>query len=247
MWYLIDSGFKDPYYNMAYDESLLDAVQDRETVFLRFFNFRVPSISIGYHQKIDSWLLDLERKGVSWVRRQTGGRAVIHSNDFTYSLVFHHDNPLIGGDVIDSYKKIALGFKRAFDKLDIPTTIQRGKAHPRKLMKSVFCFSVPSLAEIVWKRKKIIGSAQFRKKGIVLQEGTIMLKEPGSIFPRIPEMATIKEAKKGEVSLDEMKEAVTIGFEQTFHICFKDLLENPIRKELISKYLSIKWNLEGLM
>ena len=64
MWYLIDTGFNDPYFNMAYDESLMDCVSDENTVFLRFFNFSPISVSLGYHQKAGGWLRDLENKGI---------------------------------------------------------------------------------------------------------------------------------------------------------------------------------------
>lgn len=245
MWYLIDTGFKDTYYNMAYDESLMGVLKDKETVFLRFFNFEPLSISIGYHQKVAPWLYDLEGKGVKWVRRRTGGRAVIHSNDFTYSFIFHSDNPIIGGNIIESYKKIAQAFKNAFDILNIPTEIQRGKSRTVRNVKRHLCFSATSIAELTWKGKKIIGSAQFRDKGVVLQEGTIMLDEPGSIFPTVPEMATVREARGREVTLKEMKEAVVRGFEKTFSIHFEIYKEDPIKEEILHKYSSPEWNLGG--
>lgn len=245
MWYLIDTGFKDPYYNMAYDESLMGVIKNKGTVFLRFFNFEPVAISIGYHQRVEEWLNDLEGKGVKWVRRQTGGRAVIHSNDFTYSFIFHRDNPIIGGNIIESYKKIAQAFKNAFDTINIQTEIQRGKIRTVRNVKRHLCFSATSIAELTWKGKKIIGSAQFRDKGVVLQEGTIMLDEPGSIFPTIPEMATVREARGREVTLKEMKEAVVRGFEKAFSIHFESYKQKPLREELLRKYSSMDWNMGG--
>ncbi len=245
MWYLIDTGFKDPYFNMAYDESLMGAIENNETVLLHFFNFKPASVSIGYHQKVEQWLLNLEEKGVQWVRRRTGGRAVIHCNDCTYSLVFQRDNPIIGGNIIESYKRIALGFKKAFEILGIPTSIQRGREKTSGRKKVPLCFSATSLAELTWRGKKIIGSAQFRNKGIVLQEGTIMLCDPGSIFPKIPEMATVKQACGRDISLKEMKESIIRGFEEAFSIHFEKFKEDPLKDELLCKYSSKEWNLDG--
>ncbi len=243
MWYLIDTGFKGPYYNMAFDESLMDVIEDREIVFLRLFNFKPVSISIGYHQKVEDWLLDLEKKGILWVRRRTGGRAVIHCNDFTYSFIFHRANPIIGGNIIESYKKIAQAFKKAFDILNIQTSIQRGKNRNMRRPRSPLCFSATSISELAWKGKKIIGSAQFRNKGIVLQEGTILLDEPGSIFPEVPGMATLREARGSEVTLKEIKESVVRGFKEAFSIHFESYKENSLKEELLEKYSSPEWNL----
>jgi lipoate-protein ligase A len=243
VWYLIYSGFKDPYYNMAFDESLMGCIKDKKTVFLRFFNFEPAAISIGYHQRIEKWIEDLERKDIKWVRRRTGGRAVVHSNDFTYSLVFRRDNPDIGGSIIESYNKIAKAFRKAFEILNIPTEIQQGKIRPSKRVKSHLCFSSTSIAELTWNGKKIIGSAQFRDKRVVIQEGTIMLDKPGSIYPNIPEMATLREASGREVKLIEVKNAVLQGFEETYSIHFKRRKFKPLEEELLRKYSSVEWNL----
>ncbi|MCK4526949.1 lipoate--protein ligase family protein [candidate division WOR-3 bacterium] len=242
MWYLIDTGLNSPYYNMAYDESLMDVIKDKETVVLHFFNFEPVSITIGYHQKVEPWLEDSEKKGILWVRRPTGGRAIIHCNDCTYSLLFHRDNPIVGGNILNSYKKIAAGFKKAFEYLDIPTLINRGKTPHIKRPKTPLCFSSTSFAELSWINKKIIGSAQFRNRRVVLQQGTIMLDQPGPLFPDIQSMATIKEACGKEVSLSEMKESIIQGFKETFCIKFSEYRDNPLKENLLNKYRSKEWN-----
>ena len=244
MWYLIDTGFCDPYFNMAYDESLMDYVKEKETVFLRFFNFSPVSISLGYHQKVGYWLKDLESRGFKWVRRRTGGRAVIHSCDCTYSLVFHRDNPIIGGNVIKSYEKVSLAFKKAFELLGIKTYIKRGKLKNRKERSSEMCFSSMSLADLCWEDKKIIGGAQYRVKDVILQQGTIMLKNlPG--FSLDSGMATVEMAAGKEVELNMLKAFIVKGFEKAFGICFDEFDKDPIKKSKVLLYSSDGWNLEG--
>ncbi|MEJ2567529.1 MAG: hypothetical protein P8Z50_01405, partial [candidate division WOR-3 bacterium] len=211
MWYLIDTGFKDPYFNMAYDESLMNFVFDRDTVFLRFFNFSPVSISLGYHQKAGKWLGELEKKGFKWVRRRTGGRAIIHSSDCTYSMVFHKNNPIIGGTIVESFRKISFGFKRAFEFLGVETEIERGSLEHCIKRDSRMCFSSISLSDLCWGKKKIIGSAQYRQKDVVLQQGTIMLKAPDG-FPVDTHVATIEMAARKEVTLRELKRLITKGF-----------------------------------
>ena len=226
---------------MAYDESLMDYVKGRETVFLRFFNFSPVSVSLGYHQKVGDWLKDFEIKGFKWVRRRTGGRAVIHSCDCTYSLVFHRDNPIIGGSVVDSYEKISLAFEKAFELMGIKTCIQRGRLKNRKEHGSEMCFSSISLADLCWKNKKIIGGAQYRVKDVILQQGTIMLKTPPG-FSLDSGMATVEMAAGKEVELDVLKSFIVKGFEKAFDVCFVGFGEDPIKKSKVLQYSSDEWN-----
>ena len=244
MWHLIDTGFKDPYFNMAYDESLMDFVSDRQTVFLRFFNFSPVSISLGYHQKAGIWLGELEKKGFKWVRRRTGGRAIVHSSDCTYSMVFHKNNPAIGGSIVESFRKISFGFKRAFEFLGIETDIERGAIKSRRKKNERMCFSSISLSDLCWEKKKIIGSAQYRQKEAVLQQGTIMLKPPDG-FPVDPSVATMEMAAGKKVSLSELKNLIIMGFESYFNISFEEYKKNPLREKILQKYSSPDWNLKG--
>jgi len=244
MWYLIDTGFNDPYFNMAYDESLMDYVGDQHTVFLRFFNFSPVSVSLGYHQKAGDWLRELEDRGIKWVRRRTGGRAVVHCSDCTYSMVFHRSNPFIGGNVIESYGKISFAFKKAFELLGIETTIKRGTSMSKKQRNSKMCFSSISLADLCWGEKKVIGSAQYRDKDIVLQQGTIMLKTPKG-FTINSGMATVKMAAGKEIELDEIKSLIIQSFESTFNISLENFSKNPLKKILLLKYSSAEWNFKG--
>jgi lipoate-protein ligase A len=244
MWYLIDTGFNDPYFNMAYDESLMDCVSDENTVILRFFNFSPASVSLGYHQKAGGWLRELEDKGIKWVRRRTGGRAVVHSFDCTYSMVFHRRNPFVGGNVIESYGKISSVFKKAFELMGVETSIKRGVSTIERNRKSKMCFSSISLADLCWEERKIIGSAQYRDKDIVLQQGTIMLKTPEG-FPINSGMATVKMALGKEIELRKLKSLIIKAFENSFNISFESFNKNPLRKNTLLKYSSAEWNFKG--
>jgi lipoate-protein ligase A len=244
MWYLIDTGFNDPYFNMAYDESLMEFVKDKNTVFLRFFNFSPSSISLGYHQKTGDWLRVLEGKGFKWVRRQTGGRAIVHLNDCTYSLVFHRDNPVMGGNVIESYRKISSAFKKAFELLGIRTSIKRGVLMLKEDLDSEMCFSSKSLADLCWRDKKIIGSAQYRNKDVILQQGTIMLETPTGFDPA-EGMATLRMAVGEEIALHKIKMLIIQAFKMEFNVSFEKFDKNPLKKKLLLKYSAPDWNFRG--
>ncbi len=215
-WFFVDTGFKDPVYNMNFDEELMDYIKDKDITILRFFNFSPPSITLGHNQEIPEWVLKLNEKGYPYVKRPTGGRAVIHSNDFTYSICFKRDNPLIGGTILESYKKISEGFKKAFEMLGIKVE----RAESRGSTTSDLCFDDISIYELSYKGKKLIGSAQARRRDVCLQQGTCMLDEPEEPFPKSQGMITIKEAAGRKVELEEFKEIVKKAFEKTFKVYF---------------------------
>lgn len=226
-WFFIDTGFKDPFFNMDFDESLMDYIQDKDITILRFFNFSPQSITLGKNQEVPEWVLRLSEKGYPYVKRPTGGRAVIHSNDFTYSICFKRDDPLIGGTILESYKKISEGFKRAFEMLGI--TPERSESKGRSF--SELCFDDISIYELSYKGKKLIGSAQARKRDVCLQQGTVMLDETDEPFPKSSGMITIKDATGGKIYLEEFKQIVKDAFKEVFNIYFKDfkLLQNVKR------------------
>lgn len=218
-WFFIDTGFKDPFYNMNFDEETMNYLNDKEITIFRFFNFSPSSITLGQLQEVPDWVLKLNEKGYPYVRRPTGGRAVIHSNDFTYSICFKRNDPLIGGTILESYKKISEGFKKAFEKIGI--NVERAESKGRQT--SDLCFDDISIYELSYKGKKLIGSAQARRRDVCLQQGTVMLDEPEFPFPKSSGMITIKEAVGRKIELEEFKEIVKKGFEETFKITFSQI------------------------
>ena len=99
-WRLIDSGYADGATNMAVDEAIMRAVAERLVPpTLRFYGWQPPCVSIGYAQSLEAEI-DLERcrrDGVDWVRRPTGGRAILHTDELTYSVAAPQDDPRTAG------------------------------------------------------------------------------------------------------------------------------------------------------
>jgi len=236
-WSFIDTGFRDPYFNMGFDEALMNFVEKTGKPVLRFFNFSPPSITIGFHQRVSEWIISLGKKGYPFVRRPTGGRAVIHSGDMTYSLAFPQSDELVGGSVLESYKKISQGFGKGFEILGLDVKLER-KSGDRD---SDLCFNSPSWYEFTFKGKKIIGSAQVRRFGICLQQGTLAAKKPDNVFPHMPGLISVEEALGKRISLEDIKKAVKKGFEEAFGITFIPLKYDSI-SPLTEKYSSRDWN-----
>lgn len=181
-WAIIKSGRQDAFYNMAMDELLMDKVRDGEiTAALRFYEWQIPTLSLGYFQKIHKEI-DLDKVndyGYQIVRRQTGGRGVLHDKELTYSVVLPESYEDMPGTVTESYRVLSNGLLEGFRALGLSAefSIPKDKAERQNLTKirSSVCFDTPSWYELVVEGRKIAGSAQMRKNGVIMQHGSILL------------------------------------------------------------------------
>jgi lipoate-protein ligase A len=162
---------------MALDEAILEAVSSEATPpTLRLFAWTPPCLSIGVAQKTAE--VDRARLGgLGWdlVRRPTGGRALLHTDEITYSLAAPTGNPLVVGGVLPSYRRLGAGILRGLELLGLRARVQREEALSDRARANPVCFEVPSAYEITVDGKKLVGSAQVRRRGGVLQHGSLPL------------------------------------------------------------------------
>jgi lipoate-protein ligase A len=163
-------------WNMAVDEAILEAAgsgQSRPT--LRLYAWNPACLSLGYAQSFADVDLDrLRANGWEVVRRATGGRAILHTDELTYSVTAPPDEPRVAGTVLESYQRLARALVWAVHALGLPVEMEEHAA-PASAAKGPVCFEVPSAYEIVVEGKKLVGSAQARKREGVLQHGTFPL------------------------------------------------------------------------
>lgn len=174
---MLNTGFSDGATNMAIDEAIMQAVaENRAPPTVRFYGWRPPCVSIGYAQSLRGEI-DLNicrRKGYTWVRRPTGGRAVLHIDELTYSVVAPQGEARVAGDILTSYRRLSLGLVAGLRSL-VCDVYQAGLLDNNSTDKSAACFDVPSHYEVTALGRKLVGSAQFRRKGVVLQHGALPL------------------------------------------------------------------------
>lgn len=183
-WRLLCTGYTDGFRNMAIDEAILLACrQGLVPPTVRFYGWKPPGLSLGYLQRVEGQI-DLEacrRLRVDVVRRPTGGGAVLHDQELTYSVVCPEDNPIFPPDVLGSYKVIASCLVDGFRHLGLDARVvsfreKRGNLNPGSARGApAVCFSAPSWYEITIGGKKVCGSAQRRIPGAFLQHGSIPL------------------------------------------------------------------------
>ncbi|MCI3920926.1 lipoate--protein ligase family protein [Paenibacillus sp. TRM 82003] len=181
-WRLIRSGACSPDYNMAADEAIMQAVGAGEAPpTLRFFGWNPATLSIGYFQKAadEVRLYEVRARGLGFVRRPTGGRAVLHDAEVTYSIVVPEKYPGLPSSVTESYRVLSEGLVRGFRRLALDAAmVSLGSDEEKAKYASVgsaACFDSPSWYELVVDGRKVAGSAQVRQHGAVLQHGSILL------------------------------------------------------------------------
>jgi lipoyl(octanoyl) transferase len=225
-------------WNMAVDEAILEQVAAGSSPpTLRLYAWAPACLSLGRAQPAsDIDLAALERLGWSLVRRPTGGRAILHTDELTYAVIAHARNPVMLGGVMDSYRRIARVLLSALDRLALPAQADQKYEIPDGLRADgPVCFEVPSNYEITVSGKKLIGSAQARRKEGVLQHGTLplsgdlarisqVLVHPDAqsqtlAAQRILQHATTVESVLGrKVTWIEAAQAMQDAFEETFSV-----------------------------
>ena len=164
-------------WNMALDEVLMESVEQvKVPPTLRLYAWDPPCLSIGYAQPYkDIDFIRLNDLKWDWVRRPTGGRAILHTDELTYSVIAPSFDPRVSGGVLESYQRLSSALMAALHSLNIPAESQPNRASMRDQLNGAVCFEVPSNYEIVIHGKKLIGSAQARRKHAILQHGTLPL------------------------------------------------------------------------
>ncbi|MHC1740886.1 MAG: biotin/lipoate A/B protein ligase family protein [Anaerolineaceae bacterium] len=184
-WRLIISPPASGDWNMAVDEALLQsAAKLQSPPTLRFYSWDPPCLSLGYAQPFsDIDLSKLANQGWTLVRRPTGGRAILHRDEITYSISANQEDPFVTGSLLESYRRISIVLLRALQLMGVEARAdQEYESQSHQQRKEPVCFEVPSNFEITANGKKLIGSAQARKLGGVLQHGSLPLYgEIGSI------------------------------------------------------------------
>jgi lipoyl(octanoyl) transferase len=229
-WRLLNTGHLDGATNMAIDEAISRAVQAGLVLpTLRFFGWNPACLSLGQAQPG----ADVDREacraaGVDVVRRPTGGRAILHTDELTYSVIAPDNDPRVVGTIVESYRRLSEGLLNGLKLMGVPTRqVQQPDGHDRD--QGPVCFEVPSNYEIVFGGKKLVGSAQMRKPGVVLQHGTIPLH--GDIarialyltsrpdLDRVRQRATTVEAAIGRViDFDTAAHLMAQGMAETLNL-----------------------------
>ncbi len=257
-WRLIDSGPCDAYYNMALDEAIAAEVRKGDSPpTLRLYGWDRAAVTLGCFQKTSDINIEYCRlHEIPIVRRPTGGRAILHGEELTYSFSAKTDKGPFSHGLLDSYKKISMAFLIALTKIGLRAGAKTEREKGRVLSRSTLCFQSSSFGEILVDNKKLVGSAQKRWNDCLLQQGSIPYisqeERLAGIFgaEKTVSMRDCMKALKDCLPLldaDTFRRAVASSFEEAFGI--RLLLSVPSKEEsllaaefLHRKYLQAHWN-----
>ncbi|WP_010303198.1 lipoate--protein ligase family protein [Kurthia senegalensis] len=270
-WYFINSGACSPSYNMALDEALLHWHSNGEMPpVIRFYEWNPATLSIGYFQKAhrDVDFDQLHKHNVGFVRRPTGGRAVLHEHELTYSIVVSESYPNMPKTVTEAYRVLSEGLLNGFINLGLDAYFSVPQTEAEKLAlqkpKSAVCFDAPSWYELVVEGRKIAGSAQTRQEGVILQHGSLLIdldqEKLLSIFKFKDEAAREKmrqnlplktvamnDLGKGTFTTTDCVKAFKRGFEEALEINLQPYTLTDEQRQFVeqlaqTKYESDEWN-----
>jgi lipoyl(octanoyl) transferase len=231
-WYYLNTGFNTGKFNMDLDEQL--AHNFNGIPILRVYGWKPFCISLGYNQNIeDINMLECEKENIDIVRRPTGGRAILHSEELTYSVIMDSD----GKGVHEIYKDISIALQRGLVELGAEVEFAKSQPDFQTLYKdksSIPCFTSSARYEIEYKGKKLVGSAQRRFDNIVLQHGSILIGDFHKQLPRFLSAGLnpkIKEKIESEINL----KTVTLNEILNRNLLFEDAASS-IRKGFELEY-----------
>lgn len=252
-WRLIVEDKSDGYYNMAADETILYHYPLIKKPALRVYGWRTPFISLGYNQDPHK-ILTIENS-VSFVRRITGGAAILHDRELTYSITCSKEDMRLPSGVKESYKVLCEFILHFYSRLGIEAKFACDVLSFGLGGYSDFCFSSVENFDLMINNKKIGGNAQRRKKNIIFQHGSIpqqvdfdmikrIIKNAGDLKDRVTCLDAIL---KRETNFFDLRNNLIESFQKVFDIDFSEegfsQEEIKTRDYLIeNKYKTREWN-----
>lgn len=236
-WYFLDTGISTPAFNMAMDEVLLNWHSKGEIPpVLRFYEWKPAGLSLGHFQKTVG-RIDIQaakERGIDIVRRPTGGLAVLHHKELTYSVIISEKHKMMSPSIIESYRVLSQGLLEGYRLLGISAELAIPDKPIGKTGTAV-CFEEASWYELEIGEKKAAGSAQTRQKGVILQHGSIPIEIDEEdlynlfIFPneKVKERAkngfkdkavSINRILGREATMEEVRVAFKNGFKKGLNI-----------------------------
>lgn len=252
-WKFLNSGVNSGRFNMDFDLFLAENIEP-ETAYLRLYRWHPYCISLGANQSENE--IDIKKTKydmIDVVKRPTGGRAILHSMELTYSFIY----PMLDNTSAKNlYNEINLALRKGlilFDNELNDIELEHNQPNFKKFYKSdlgAVCFAVSAKSELNLYGKKLVGSAQRKLGNVILQHGSILC---GNFHKRIVEYLKIdaerkremlseiesttidlKTALKKEIDYSKLSQSIRKGFEEHFNCIFEETEQTELEINLIS-------------
>jgi len=249
-WKYLNTGFNTGNFNMSLDVHLSEQNLEDEAIF-RLYRWNPFCISLGANQNINSVnKFKAEEDGIDIVKRPTGGRAILHAEELTYSVIYPVNQDSSVRDLYHDINLALLGGLKIYDSRLSEACLENNQPDFRELYKEnigSICFAASARSEIKYKGKKLIGSAQRKFNNAILQHGSILC---GSFHKNIVDYLNLSPVKKAEIkedisnkttdlknilneeiNFDRLSFSLLKGFEIYFNTKFEELNSNQFLME----------------
>jgi len=245
IWRVIDTGAGGPCENMALAEAMLKGcLEGKSQPGLHWYTWSAPAVTVGYFQDIEETVNReaCRAMGVRVVRRITGGRAVVHHRDLSFSLIVPSNGDMIPAGIRRSYRTIAQGFVEGLNSLGIKAYLADGRntgsfERIRRRAQPA-CFLTRISSEILVSGRKLVGFAQKRSGGWILMQGTILMGVERSLWEDLlfyPEymdaggirrklasgMVALSEIAGRDIKASDLEDAILNGLSTVIGIVFE--------------------------
>jgi lipoyl(octanoyl) transferase len=237
-WRLIQSPPADGAWNMSVDEAMLDAgVAGLIPPTLRFYAWQPAAVSLGFFQPLDDRIdvAEIAHRGFGLVRRPSGGRAILHKDELTYSVVVPESLIEDGRSVMGSYRALSRGIEAGLRRLGLGAEMPDRRHAPRMKADGLptVCFASSAGGDMVADGRKIVGSAQTRRRGVIMQHGSVPIHiDPAEHLAVMPGEGTDEASQQRllekacgvadvlgrPLTFEELAEALRQGFAERFGI-----------------------------
>jgi lipoate-protein ligase A len=229
-------------WQMAVDEALLESAADGAGDTLRVYGWAEPTLSLGYFQDYAERTTHRASQNCALVRRQTGGGAILHDRELTYSLAVSVEHPL-AEDALRLYNTVHQTLIESLQEFQIRARLCAAGAPSTGVMQPFLCFQRRTIGDILLGEAKICGSAQRRRRGAVLQHGSLLWA--GS--PQAPELPGIEELTGNRVNQAEFTMAWRLRLIEAFGLELdrRGLTSTEldlVRSLAVEKYDCARWN-----
>jgi lipoate-protein ligase A len=231
-WRLITTWRAAPAFNMGLDQALLESVGAPPT--LRFYTWKPETLSLGYFQRVAD--IPAAQQARAIVRRITGGGAIHHVNELTFSLSADLTHPLYDCPIGESYARVHRALAAALAEFGVTAELRGERALASDRSDTGMCFHASTSLDLVWNERKGVGSAQRRKRGRVLHHGSIKI----DTTPLEGDIATLAATAPG-LSAEALAPRVRAAFERELGLSFEasvpDFEERRRAKELEKQFV----------
>lgn len=229
-------------WQMAVDEVLLESAAQRQTASLRFYGWSEPTLSLGYFQSFRDAQAHPAGRESAIVRRQTGGGAILHDDELTYCLALPLAHPL-AAHAEPLYLAVHEALRAVLSALGIDSSLREQTVGVGRDAEPFLCFLRQARGDVLLGETKICGSAQRRRRGAVLQHGSLLL----AASDRAPELPGIAQRAGRRLEPIPLASDWLAGICQRLHLTPSPGELAPqeladVRRLTLEKYTAASWN-----